>query len=103
MISIIAVIIAQLSSTTLGPLSADWVLVGLGGILAFLLKRNLDRIDKMLDAQAEALKVLHTDVQVLKVQPRIESEKIAQEIMTKLKFLSNEGKGPNEEKHYKTY
>jgi len=103
MITLIAILLQLSTNTNLGPLSADWVLVGLGGILAFLLKRNLDRIDKMLDAQAEALKVLHTDVQVLKVQPRIESEKIAQEIMTKLKFLSNEGKGPNEEKHYKTY
>lgn len=96
-------ILLQISSTSLGPISADWVLVALGAIATFFLKRNLDRIDKILDAQAEALKNLHTDVQVLKVQPRIESEKIAQEIMTKLKFLSNEGKGPNEARHLKNY
>lgn len=96
------IIIIQITSSTLGPLSADWVLVALGALATFFLKRNLDRIDKMLDSHGKMINDITTDVEVMKAQPKVESEKIAQEIITNLKFLSV-GQTDSERKHYKKY
>lgn len=51
---------------TTGGIDADWVLVGLAGVSAFLLWRILNRMERMLESHDKDITQLKTDVAVLK-------------------------------------